>query len=157
MKKRIFFILLFFVCRAASAQIYPDYGLTKIRLIDSGRTIELEINPVKHEPAVKAALFYYWYSANQMHSTQGGYSGQLLNGLFTEYYENKNLKDQGAFNCGLKDGLWKSWNKDGTLKKQVNWDNGVVIYGKKPTFFQRLNIFKKNQAQSTDTVSATHK
>jgi hypothetical protein len=156
MKKGVFVILLLFVCRLASAQIYPDYGLTKIRLIDSGKTIELEINPVKHEPTVKSGLFYYWYSANQMHSTQGGYSGQLLNGLYTEYYQNKNLKEQGAFNRGLKDGLWKSWNKDGTLKQAVTWDSGVISNEKKTSIWQRINIFKKDRAAQTDSIPKGH-
>ncbi len=144
------------VFRAASAQVYPDYGLTKLRLTDSGRTIELEINPIKHEPAVKTSLFYFWYSASQVHATQGGYSGQLLNGVYTEYYKNKNLKEQGAFSRGLKDGLWKSWNTDGTLRQAVIWDQGIVVTRKKPSLWQRLNIFKKEQNPSADT-SATHK
>ena len=153
MKKAIF-ILLIFISGAAAAQDYPDYGLTKLRLLDSGRTIEVEVNPIKREPTIKTGLFYYWYSANQVHSTQGGYSGQLLNGLYTEYYQNKNLKEQGAFNRGLKDGVWKSGNKDGTIKQVVNWDEGIVTQRKKPTFWQRLNIFQKNQTLPTDTAKA---
>jgi len=156
MKKAILIVLLF-ISRAALAQDYPDYGLTKLRLIDSGRTIELEVNPIKRAPAVKADLFYYWYSANQVHFTQGGYSGQLLNGVYTEYYKNKNLKEQGMFNRGLKDGMWKNWNKDGTLKKVINWDEGVVSNGKKSSFWQRLNPFRKDQTAVTDTASHTRK
>ena len=154
--KKIILITLLFISRAAIAQDYPDYGLTKLRLIDSGRTIELEVNPIKREPTVKTELLYFWYSANQVHSTQGGYSGQLLNGLYTEYYQNKNLKLQGSFSRGLKDGPWKSWNRDGTLRQVVYWDEGVVTYGKKPSFWQRLNIFQKNQTSSADTAK-THK
>jgi len=152
MKKAILIALLF-ISRAAVAQDYPDYGLTKLRLTDSGRTIEVEVNPIKREPTVKADLFYYWYSANQVHFTQGGYSGQLLNGVYTEYYQNKNLKEQGMFNRGLKDGVWKSWNKDGTIKQVVNWDEGVVTNGQKPSFWQRINIFKKQ----TPAISTTSK
>jgi len=155
--KKVVLILLLFVTRAAFAQDYPDYGLTKLRLSDSGRTVELEINPVKRQPGVKSALFYYWYSASQVHSTQGGYSGQLLNGLYTAYYPNKNLREQGAFDRGLKNGIWKSWNKDGTLQQAVTWNEGLVVTGKKPTIWQRLNLFKKSQPAPADTVSKNRK
>jgi len=155
--KNVILVVLLFVCSVASAQVYPDYGLTKIRLTDSGRTIELEINPVKHEPVVKTSLFYYWYSANQLHVTQGGYGGQLLNGAFTEYYQNKNLKEQGSFKRGLKDGVWKSWNTDGTLKQVVKWEEGVVVTSERCSFWQRINIFKKNPITPVDTSSKAHK
>jgi hypothetical protein len=154
--KKALFILLLFVSGTAIAQDYPDYGLTKLRLTDSGRTIEVEVNPVKRLPIVKTGLVYYWYSANQVHFTQGGYSGQLLNGVYTEYYQNKNLKQQGMFNRGLKDGVWKMWNKDGTLKEVVNWQEGIIGNGRKPSFWQRIDVFKKNENNLTDTLTKTH-
>jgi hypothetical protein len=156
MKRSILIVLLLISC-AAYAQDYPDYGLTKMRLTDSGRVTELEINPIDHVPSIKTGLFYYWYSANQVHSTQGGYSGQLLNGLYTEYYRNKNLKEQGVFWRGLKDGVWKTWNQDGTLKQVIAWHEGAIASGKRLSFWQRLNIFKKNQAPSIDTTAKAHK
>jgi hypothetical protein len=116
----------------------------------------VEVNPVKRLPIVKTGLVYYWYSANQVHFTQGGYSGQLLNGVYTEYYQNKNLKQQGMFNRGLKDGVWKMWNKDGTLKEVVNWQEGIIGNGRKPSFWQRIDVFKKNENNLTDTLTKTH-
>jgi antitoxin component YwqK of YwqJK toxin-antitoxin module len=151
--RRIFILVLVLVSGHLYAQKLPDYGRYRARLTDSDKTIEAEYNPVEHLPSVKSNLFYYWYNASRVHATQGGYSGQLLNGLYTEYYLNRNLKEQGIFKKGLKDGLWKSWNQDGTLKQATNWNKGIEVAGDRASIWQRLNIFKKNQS-SRDTIAA---
>ena len=68
---------------------------------------------------------YYWYSGNQIKITQGGFSGKLLHGLYSSYYENKNLQEQGNFNMGLKSGEWKNWAEDGKLISDVTFLNGI--------------------------------
>ena len=68
---------------------------------------------------------YYWYSNNQIKITQGGFSGKLLHGLYSSYYENRNLQEQGNFKMGLKNGEWKSWTTDGLLKHAVNYHEGI--------------------------------
>ncbi|WP_410221207.1 toxin-antitoxin system YwqK family antitoxin [Pedobacter sp.] len=67
---------------------------------------------------------YYWFSNGQIRSTQGGYSGKLIHGLYSDYYLNNQLKEQGYFNMGLKEGEWKSWNEAGSLKTRVNYRKG---------------------------------
>jgi len=147
MKKAILIVLLF-VSGAAIAQDYPDYGLTKLRLTDSGRTIEVEVNPVKRAPTVKTDLFYYWYSANQVHVTQGGYSGQLLNGHYLAYYSDKNLKQEGMFKKGLKDGVWKAWDRKGKLTETLKWKDGVIVAESQP-IWKKIPFLRKNTKQST--------
>lgn len=149
--RKIFILLLFLFSGHLYAQHLPDFGLYRARLTDSGKTIEAEYNPIEHPPAIKSNLLYYWYNAGLVHSTQGGYSGRLLNGLFTEYYPNRNLKEQGVFKKGLRDGLWKSWNKDGSLKQATNWQKGIEETAVKVPVWRRLNIFKKSQ-NSGDTI-----
>lgn len=68
---------------------------------------------------------YYWYSNNQIKITQGGFSGKLLHGLYSSYYENKSLQEQGYFKMGLKTGEWKNWTEDGQLISDVNFNHGV--------------------------------
>ena len=122
--KKLLFILGFFACQA-SAQKLPDYGQNKVRISQEERTLQFETIPVTSVPAVRAEKTYYWYSANGIHTTQGGFSGKLLNGSYRAYYPNKNLKEAGTFYAGLKDGLWKSWKEDGTLTREVSWKRGV--------------------------------
>lgn len=149
--KKLLFLLFILFSIAARAQNYPDFGLNKIRIADSDRTIEAEIYP-SGGPSAKANLFYYWYSANLIHTTQGGYSGDLLNGHYNEYYPNKNLKEQGTFKKGLKNGVWKTWNKNGTINHVENWKNGIRVTDEQASIWQRLKIFKRHQSLPADTV-----
>jgi len=151
--KRILLILFCLIATYAPAQKMPDAGLNKIRITTADRTIVADIDPVPSFPSAKTLLFYYWYSSNEIHITQGGFSGKLLNGQYTEYYPDKSLKEQGQFKKGLKNGLWKNWNNDGTLQATSNWKNGVQSSNDKRPIWKRLNIFKKRKKQDTiDTL-----
>ncbi|WP_184550897.1 toxin-antitoxin system YwqK family antitoxin [Mucilaginibacter sp. FT3.2] len=123
--KYIYTLLFVTLTYSSFAQKMPDYGLHKIRITDTSKTIQAEVIPVSSEPAISSSLTYYWYAANKIHALQGGYSGQLLNGSYTEFFLNKNLEAQGIFRKGLKDGIWKAWNEQGALLSEVNWDNGI--------------------------------
>lgn len=67
---------------------------------------------------------YWWFSNNQIKTTQGGFSGKLLHGLYSDFYLNNNLKEQGYFQMGLKEGEWKSWSEDGVLIEKNRYRNG---------------------------------
>jgi hypothetical protein len=127
MTKQLIFITCCLLSSLSSsyAQKLPDFGLGRVRLTEADRTITAELLPVKREPSIETDRKYYWYSGNQVHITQGGYSGKLLNGHYNEYYLNKNLKEQGEYKTGLKTGLWRSWNESGNLAQVVNWKDGL--------------------------------
>jgi antitoxin component YwqK of YwqJK toxin-antitoxin module len=122
--KFIYTIILICLYHCSFGQKTPDYGLYKIRIADTDRTIVAELIPVSSAPEASYALTYYWYAANRIHHLQGGFSGQLLNGNYSESYLDNNLRTQGAFTTGLKDGIWKDWNEHGTLLQVVNWRKG---------------------------------
>ncbi len=69
--------------------------------------------------------FYYWFKSGEIHSSQGGSSGDLLHGDFTKSYKNNNLAEQGRFKNGLKDKLWKRWHSNGQLYEITRWNNGI--------------------------------
>ncbi|OKS87283.1 toxin-antitoxin system YwqK family antitoxin [Mucilaginibacter polytrichastri] len=119
-------ILLLLLPVSALAQKMPDMGLNKIRITEQDQTIVAEIEPVSGDIAIQDNKLYFWYSSNGIHTTQGGYSGRVLNGLYTAYYYNKNLKEQGEFKKGLKDGTWKTWNESGKLSKELTWKKGTM-------------------------------
>lgn len=93
---------------------YADHKVT-LHVLPADRTL-------KYTDLTKS---YYWYGGNQIKITQGGFSGKLLHGLYSCYYENKNLREQGNFNMGLKSGEWKNWAEDGKLISDVTFLNGV--------------------------------
>jgi hypothetical protein len=152
--KRIIVLLLPLFAGSAYAQKLPAFGFEKVHITEADKIIQAEVIPVSSAPRIKPNCFYYWYSANAIHFTQGGYSGQLLNGVYTEYYLNKNLKEQGRFKKGLKDGSWKSWNEDGTVNKVFWWKNGIPVQGDPKSFWERFNPFK-GKNNPPDTVRNT--
>lgn len=88
------------------------------------KVVQADLVPIESDPAVETDKLYYWSSGNAIHTTQGGFSGKLLNGSYAEYYLNKNLKVRGQFKGGLKDGVWKNWNENGILTELYHWDKG---------------------------------
>jgi antitoxin component YwqK of YwqJK toxin-antitoxin module len=158
----ILFLPLF--CRA---QEVPPSGFDKVRIADGNTIIQAELLPLTSRVDAKPDRLYYWYGSNLIHATQGGFSGTLLNGSYSEYYANKSLKEQGVFKNGLKEGIWKSWNTDGFLVKEFTWKKGLrsghfftcdekgVITGSgeyrhdqlvaadTTSFWRKVNIFKK--------------
>jgi hypothetical protein len=105
-------------------QKLPAYGINRVRIADTSKMTVAEIIPVERSIRAAAADTYYWYGANQIQHTQGGYSGKLLNGLYTEFYLNKNLKEEGRYQEGLKSGTWKEWRADGSLIRSTGWKAG---------------------------------
>ena len=156
--RRFLFVALSMFVLSAQAQKMPDAGLNKVRISTADKTIVADIDPVLSNPSSKSALFYYWYGSNEIHVTQGGFSGKLLNGQYTEYYPNKNLKEQGQFKKGLKNGLWKAWNGDGLLLSTTKWNNGMQLSDEKRTVWRKLNFFKKSiKRDTTGTLRKTVK
>ena len=142
MKKLLILFLLF--AGAASAQKIPDYGFNKIRIVANEKIVQADLLPVKSDPVPEMDKLYYWSSSNEIHSTQGGYSGKLLNGSYTEYFQNKGLKEQGQFSDGLKTGVWKTWTENGMIVQFYTWENGVMS-GDFELFDDRGQIKQKGQ------------
>jgi len=142
-----FTILLFFCFFSVDlyAQDMPSYLLDKVRIVQSDQTIVAELQPVSANITAKPNLHYYWYSANIIHETQGGFSGKLLDGLYTTYYPDKNLKEQGRFKKGLKNGLWKTWKEDGSLLSTIDWKHGIEMVGEKRPIWKRLPLIHKRR------------
>jgi antitoxin component YwqK of YwqJK toxin-antitoxin module len=151
--KRLITIMLVIISNCVYAQKLPDMGLYKVRITENDKTVLAEIDPVSSNPRAKQSLMYYWYSANMIHSTQGGFSGKLLNGQYEEFYLNKNLKQQGTFKKGLKDGAWKTWGENGMLLETSTWKNGVLVTGPPPSLWKRINIFKKKTHSAADSAA----
>lgn len=77
----------------------------------------------------KSGKYYFWYSANDIKRTRGGYDGKLLHGAYTEFFPDKNLKQKGMFRYGLKKGVWKTWYHSGEIESVVRWRKGSMQGG----------------------------
>jgi hypothetical protein len=103
---------------------YKDVDLVKVTVNYSDHMVITWLRPVKRQVFARPDKNYYWYSANHIHNTQGGFSGKLINGMYNDYYSNKNLKEQGRFLNGLKTGVWKTWSPEGRLQLVTEWNGG---------------------------------
>src|ERR1700744_5706173 len=90
-------ILLLLSSLSALAQTLPDYGQNKVRIALPDKQIVAELNPVPAHIRPKSTLWYFWYDANVIHTTQGGFGGKLLDGTYQEFFINKNLEMEGHF------------------------------------------------------------
>lgn len=68
---------------------------------------------------------YYWYKSGEIHQSFGDAGGKLLHEGYVKYYNGNQLAEKGEFKYGLKKGLWKEWNSNGTLKVESEWINGA--------------------------------
>jgi len=151
--RKILFAFLCLISASAYSQNLPNSGFDKVRLTEPDKVVQAELTPVASKPHLKKTLFYAWYSADVIHSTQGGYSGRLLNGKYNEFYLNKNLKEQGLYKNGLKTGPWKSWKEDGSLAAQVTWKNGTILPDSTISFWKKLPFFGKRKKQPDTSIS----
>jgi hypothetical protein len=124
-----------------------DDNYDQIRIIDSIQEIRADVLPYKNDPKIKNDRYYFWYYNNIIHSTQGGFNGQLLNGHYVSLYKDKNLKEQGDFKRGLKDGVWKSWNQKGDLTNVTTWDEGVVVPDGGQSVWKKIPFLNKKDQQ----------
>ena len=124
-----------------------DNDYTQIRVVDSTQAIRADMLPYKRDPKIRNDRYYYWYFNNVIRSTQGGYNGQLLNGHYVALYPDKNLKEEGDFKTGLKDGEWKTWNRKGDLTGVTNWNEGVVVPDSQQPFWKKIPFVNKKGDQ----------
>ncbi|MCC8427247.1 toxin-antitoxin system YwqK family antitoxin [Mucilaginibacter sp. UR6-11] len=168
--KNILLLFLLGTTFSVTAQKIPDYGFNKVRISAGDKVIQAELKPVASTPSVETDRFYYWYSSNIIHSTQGGFSGKLLNGKYTEYYLNKNIQEEGVFKKGLKDNIWKNWDESGVLTQIYTWKNGIKT-GEFSLFYPNGNLkqtgnynnnlldgkVKSYNESGTETITTYHK
>ena len=156
MKKLILLLCFFGFVKAYAQDISDyDYNYDKVRIVDSNQVIVAELQPYKSAPKTKDDRFYFWYNSNAIQSTQGGFTGQLLNGHYTAFYADKRLKEEGDFKKGLKQGVWKTWNEKGALTSSVTWDDGLLLTGPKPPFWKKLPLISKKSDQTQTATPAS--
>lgn len=127
--------------------VNDDGDYSQIRIIDTIQEVRADLLPYKTDPKIKNDRYYFWYLNNKIHSTQGGYNGELLNGHYIAFYPDKNLKEEGDFKRGLKDGPWKTWDPKGDLTAVTNWNEGIVVPDSQQPFWKKLPFVNKKDAQ----------
>ncbi len=116
--KKIAFIILFSFLLIS----YIDpYTIKRI----SDANFRYEFYTTTKENNIKNNRIFYWFKGGLIHSTQGGFSGELLHGEFKKHYHSNQLAESGKFKKGLKIKLWKTWHKNGNIETTQNWSDGL--------------------------------
>ncbi len=160
MFKYLLFLFLLGFCITTKAQYLDDsfdindYKHT-INLAD--HKIVFQAKPTKIPKSLHPQKKYYWYASNQIQTTQGGYSGKLLNGNYSAFYLNNNLKEKGVFKGGLKEGEWNNWSEGGVLIETNHYKNGI-LNGQFFTYDQTGKLFREGNYRDgkIDGVFKTH-
>ena len=48
-----------------------------------------------------------------------------LHSSYMKYYKSNQLAEQGEFDYGLKNGIWKEWYENGQIKQTIEWRKGL--------------------------------
>lgn len=128
---RLYLIILILFCysKPVIAQGYDiafDINDYKHTINFDNHKVVFQVKPVKDLKTTDPMKKYYWYGSHQIKITQGSYSGKLLNGVYSEFYPNNNLKESGFFVKGLKHGEWNNWNEESVLVERKNYKKGVL-------------------------------
>ncbi len=68
---------------------------------------------------------YYWFKTGEIHTSISNAGGLVLHEDYSKFYRSKQLAEKGDFNYGLKDGEWRSWYENGSLKTIIDWKSGL--------------------------------
>ena len=130
------FILSVLMANAQDGKSYFDSDAYAHTIVLDEYKITMFVMPLGGAPKIiKHDRRYAWFSGNRINYTQGGYSGRLLHGAYSEHFDGNGLKCNGKYSNGLKDGEWKFWSKNGRLDSVVNYTSGILT-GK----FEKFNV-----------------
>ena len=135
-------------------------ALNRFAIVYNDTTHVFYARPPEKKDRVRQEHIYYWFNGEKILSTEQGFSGRILDGTYTVYYPNKNLRQRGSFKRGLKSGSWKSWDMDGKLTSTEKWRKGERV--KKKVFFKKRKRKqskpKGNRAkkQTQSAIQTTH-
>lgn len=120
----VIIVFLFLLCgQVIIAQNLPKWKTADEITLVSGDTV---FTFTVKEPAGFTPSFsrtYYWFDQGQLHQSQGGFHGRLVEGELVARSRENGLIRKGNFEHGLKQGTWLDWYANGTVKSKVFWEN----------------------------------
>ena len=116
------FLLVLFIQMQSSAQ---DKLLRRVSIKEGGYYHLLYVDYANEELKIDNKLTYYWFDNGKIFKNRGGFSGQLLQGLYEKTTYSGKLIESGNFMNGIKDGIWKKWDSEGNFIEIENWKKGL--------------------------------
>ncbi|WP_203258199.1 toxin-antitoxin system YwqK family antitoxin [Hyunsoonleella ulvae] len=117
MKKQILVLCVVLTCIAFTTDVQ------KRMVRENGYDIECYISTKKLNN-YSSDKTYYWFKSGGVHQSLANAGGNVLHDSYLKYYRSNQLAEQGAFDYGLKTGIWKYWDENGQLLLLEHWHNG---------------------------------
>lgn len=153
MRRALFVLLAGLVHAAVLAQDLARFRTGTPEGYVEGRTTE------RAAASVDPAKTYHWIKGQDLHVTQGGYSGRLLHGECTTFHPGGQLREQGRYDKGVKDGAWHTWQANGILVSVEQWRKGR-LHGRS-LFYDpsgvpvRAEVYRNGVLKRTQEVDAS--
>ena len=106
-----------------SAKGWTEHGQTSTTHIENGTGFIMELNDI---------MVGFIYDKGQMIAYRGRkpngklFRESLIDGAHHIYDQHGQIREQGQYNNGYKNGIWKNWNHAGVLVRQISYDNGAL-------------------------------
>ena len=81
----------------------------------------------KYIDNLKQGEWTYIYTNNNQLAFEGDYKNGFEDGKHTYYYLNGQIKEQGKYSLGKKEGTWKKYDDEGNLKITLTYRGGTLI------------------------------
>jgi hypothetical protein len=108
-----------FPCRSQSLDKLKRQAMNTSRITlslgDSVQTFCL-LAPEERLPQADLDRRYWWYGSGEVKSSQGGYSGRLLDGPYLLRTHEGDLLEEGQLTAGKRNGQWRGWYPGGALR-----------------------------------------
>ncbi len=126
-------------------KMYKDLEVTNIITKSFGdSSYSFHVATLDHRSVPDFEKKYYWFSQNELKSTQGNYTGKLLHGDFEKFDSQGNLLEKGSFEYGLKDDIWLTWHRNGRVATTLKWDDGLRM-GEFREFYSNGNLHRSGR------------
>lgn len=124
--RKLLLLVLITLCCNVYAQKHDMDSQTRLVIVNQDdKDIHCRVLIDKAELQVDLKAEYYWYQNQQIRKNRGGYSGDLLHGMYKCYDSEERLVEEGMYVYGRKEGIWKVWDDNGELIKTSSWKNGL--------------------------------
>jgi antitoxin component YwqK of YwqJK toxin-antitoxin module len=106
-----------------SAKGWNELGQTTSTHVENGTGFIMELKDI---------MTGFIYDKGQLIAYRGrNQSGKLFRQSLTDgahhiYDPNGQIRENGNYHKGHKDGVWKYWNHDGVLVREINYDQGLL-------------------------------
>ena len=151
-----FIIAVLFQASSLAAQTETPAKTYTVHINTVDSLVKAEVYYLNPDIKPRKGHFYCWYTPEKLSTTEAGFNGKLLHGEYVCSYPGKNMKEQGKYVNGLKDGTWKKWYSNGVVMETSSWKDGekdgsIVLFG--PTGQKVLEAGYKNGKLHGEVIS----